>query len=198
MSARDEMKKRLEQKSSDELLGILQRNDRSEWTQDAFSVMRDILTDRGVTVQTDPNQQPRTYRVGFHSLFGSDQFGFRHAGTIRYDSGLVTLSGKKEWPFPAQLGVFLVATIGLYFLIGLGFGFLTGALLVYTVCVSPFQITVPVRDITNVARRSRKLFLTVKTGDRAAKTTRFTASSEEEANGLEILLRSPPAPPPLP
>lgn len=48
----EEIKGRLREKTSEELAAIWTKNDRSEWSEEAFQAIRQLLTDRGVTVPT--------------------------------------------------------------------------------------------------------------------------------------------------
>lgn len=50
-----EVKKHMEQKTTDELLSIWIKNDREEWSNDAFEAVKQILTERGIEL---PPQDP--------------------------------------------------------------------------------------------------------------------------------------------
>lgn len=46
----DEIKKRLEERSSEELIAIWTKNDKSEWSDDAFEAVHQILTERKIAI----------------------------------------------------------------------------------------------------------------------------------------------------
>ena len=58
----DEIKTRMEQKTNEELAAIWIKNDRKEWSDDAFEAIRQVLTERRVTIpaQTVPKEEVRT------------------------------------------------------------------------------------------------------------------------------------------
>jgi len=49
-SLRHEIHNRMNLKETDELLEIWQKNDRAEWSEEAFDVVRDVLKERGVDI----------------------------------------------------------------------------------------------------------------------------------------------------
>ena len=68
----DEIKARMGQKANEELLAIWGKNDRKEWSDDAFEVIRQVLTERKVTipeqpapfVEPKPPERTVTYSIG--------------------------------------------------------------------------------------------------------------------------------------
>lgn len=62
----EEVKERMQQKTNDELLSIWTKNDREQWSDDAFEAVKQVLTDRNITipVQNPPPKVQRNFQVG--------------------------------------------------------------------------------------------------------------------------------------
>lgn len=52
----DQIKERMQQKSDDELLAVWTKKDKTEWSEDAFEAVRQILTDRNVKLPELPRE----------------------------------------------------------------------------------------------------------------------------------------------
>jgi hypothetical protein len=190
MATIETIKQGLQDKSTEELYAILNRKNHSEWTDDAVAAIKEVLRERGESVDESKWEHKHQFDVDFEKgfSFASEGFGFVGKGKLAIENQNVILSGKKKWPLIARVGIFLGVTVVPLLLFKFGLGWLLALVIVYYACASAFTTSFLFSDISDLQQQGKKLKFCVNTKDNIAIKTGFKASTEDEAVMIKDLL----------